>query len=178
MSVAVDQLLRVNGTPLSWTSTRSLVNGLEYEGFTSIDFTESREGEYIHAQRPDGTPLGITSGLYKIDNFDFEVLVDTGEMILQQLSISASVAPLGVAAACFGDARWVYSLSVTEPAGPTITVTIGGIKIEKRTLTTQKGTEALVYKFGCKATSLTTFGAGGTLTGLPQQLASLQRSAV
>jgi hypothetical protein len=179
MSLAVDQLLRVNGTPLSWTSTRSRIDGLAYVGFLEVNWEESREGEYIHGQQPDGTPLGITSGLYKVDSFTFKTLIDTGEQILQQLSLSASVSPLGVAAGSFGDARFVYQLEIFEPQGPTMMLNINGCKIEKRKMSTAKGTEALAYEFECKASSVTTIGVGlGGLTGVPQQLWSLQRGLV
>jgi|HubBroStandDraft_6_1064221.scaffolds.fasta_scaffold525160_2 hypothetical protein len=179
MSTAVDQLLRINGTPISWGSTRSRVNGLGYVGFLEANWEESREGEYVHGQQPDGVPLGITTGLYKVDSFSFKTLVDTGEQILQQLSLSASVNPVGFAAGSFGDARFTYQLEIFEPAGPTMMVTISGCKIEKRKLSNAKGTEALAYEFECKAQSIVTVGVGvGGLTGIPQQLWSIQRALV
>ena len=177
MSQAVDQLLRLNGTPLSWTSTRSKVNGLGYAGFLEVNAKESREGELVHAQQGDGTPLGITSGLYKVDSFDFKTLTDTGEMICQQLSLSFD--PLsGAALGSFGDARFTYTLEIFEPAGPVMTVTMVGCKIEGRELSAAKGTEALATKFTCKAMAMRTTGVGNGLIGVMQQLASIQRGLI
>lgn len=178
MSTAVDQLLRLNGCPLSWTSTRSRINGIGYVGFLEVNLEESREGELIHGQQPDGTPLGITSGLYKVDSFSFKTLIDTGEMICQQLS--ASVSPTaGPAALSFGDARFIYQLEIFEPLGPTMMITVNGCKIQKRKISTAKGTEALAYEFEIQPINMTTMGSGlGGLTGLIQQLWSIQRGII
>jgi hypothetical protein len=177
MSQAVDQLLRLNGCPLSWGSTRSKVGGIAYVGFLEVAVEESREGELIHAQQPDGTPVGITSGLYKVDSFTFKTLVDTGEMICQQLSLSFDTQG-NAAGGSFGDARFIYTLEITEPNGPTMTIRVNGAKIEKRKFSTAKGTEALAYEFECKALSMGTTGAGRGLSGVMQQLWSVQRGLI
>jgi hypothetical protein len=178
MAADVDKLLRLNGVPLSWTSTKSRINGISYEGFLEVNIEESREGEYIHGQQPDGTPLGITSGLYKVDSFTFKTLADTGEMICQQLALSTSPVS-GPAAGSFGDARFTYQLEIFEPVGPTMMITVVGAKIEKRKITTAKGTEAFAYEFTCKALTVQSVGAGvGGLTGVVQQLWSAQRSLI
>jgi hypothetical protein len=167
MALAVDEVFRVSGIPFSWTSTGSKVDGVPYTGFLELDFEESREGEYVHAQRTDGTPLGITSGLYKIDGFRFKTLIDTGEQICQQLALTPG------ANGGFGNARWIYILEIFEVGNPTMTVTIDGVKIEKRKLSTAKGSEALAYEFECKALQVTTVGAGLGLTGVPNTLANV-----
>jgi hypothetical protein len=172
-----DVLLRLNGTPLSWTSTRSRVSGLCYSGFLEVSAEESREGELIHGQQPDGVALGITSGLYKVDSFTFKTLADTGEQIQEQLGISISQTS-GAAAGSFGDARFTYQMEMFEPNGPTMMLTINGCKIEKRKISAVKGTEALAYEYTCKAISLTTTGVGSGLTGLISQLWSLQRGLI
>lgn len=163
----VDEILRVAGIPFSWTSTASKVAGVQYSGFLEVNFEESREGELIHAQRTDGTPVGITSGLYKVDTFSFKTLIDTGEMICNQLAL----APGGNRS--FGNARFAYVLEIFEPGNPALTIQIFGAKIEKRKLSTAKGAEALAYEFECKALQMQTVGEGLVLPGVPMNLANL-----
>jgi hypothetical protein len=174
MSQAVDNLLRLNGCPLSWGSTRSRFNGAAYVGVLEVNVEESREGELIHAQQPDGVALGITSGLYKVDSFSFKMLADTGEQMCQQLSLSFDLAG-NFAGASFGDARFTYQLEMFEPNGPVMMITVVGCKIEKRKFATSKGSEALAFDFECKALQMQTTGAGRGLTGIMQQLWSAQR---
>lgn len=163
----VDEIFRVSGIPFSWTSTASKVNGVPYIGFLEMNFEESREGELVHAQRGDGTPLGITSGLYKVDSFTFKTLIDTGEQICQQLAATP------FANGSFGNARWIYTLEIFEPGNPVLTITITGAKIQKRKLANAKGAEALAYEFECAALRMTTVGAGLGLAGVPMNLANL-----
>lgn len=171
---AIDQLLRLNGCPISWTSTRSKFNGLGYVGILEVNAEESREGELVHAQQPDGTPLGITSGLYKVDSFSFKTLTDTGEQLCEQLALSFDQQG-NAAANSFGDARFIYTLEMFEPNGPTMTLTVTGCKIEKRKFAAAKGTEALATEFACKALYLRTTGSGKGLSGVMQQLWSQAR---
>lgn len=174
MSLAIDQILRLNQCPLSWTSTRSLFNGMPLVGVTEVNIEESREGEIVHGQQPDGTPLGITSGLYKVDTCTFQILADSAQMLCEMLSISFG--PQGNALNSFGDARYNYQLGISEPLGPTMTVMVNGVKIEKRKISAQKGTGALAWDLECKAMTVQTVGVGAGLSGLVQQLWSLQRS--
>jgi hypothetical protein len=142
-----------------------MVDGVPYTGFLEVSWEESREGEYVHAQRSDGTPLGVTSGLYKVDSFSFKTLIDTGEQICQQLTATG----LG----SFGSAQWNYTLQIFEPGNPTMTINISRIKIEKRKFSTAKGAEALAYEFECKAASVQVIGAGLGLVGVPTNLAKV-----
>lgn len=164
---AADEILRVSGIPFSWTSTGSKLDGVAYTGFLELNFEESREGELVHGQRADGTPLGITSGLYKVDSFTFKTLIDTGEMICQQLAATPG------ANGSFGNARFTYTLEIFEPGNPTLTITIAGAKIQKRKLAVAKGIEGLAYEFECMALGMTTRGRGLSLSGVPMNLANL-----
>lgn len=164
----VDEILRVAGIPFSWTSTSSKISGVPYTGILSFDVSESREGELIHAQRPSGLPIGITSGLYKVDSMSFKTLLDTGEQICQQLGAAPG------ANGSFGNVRWDYTLEVFEPGCPTLTIHVTGVKIEKRKLVgVAKGTEVLGYEFECKALLMTTIGAKLGLSGLTSVLANI-----
>lgn len=175
MSLAIDQILRLNQTPISWTSTRSLFNGIfAFSGITEVNVEESREGELVHAQQPDGTPIGITSGLYKVDSFGLQMTVDAGELLFETLALSFN--PLtGVAGGSFGDARFSYQLIMGEPFGPQMSITVNGCKIEKRKMSAQKGTGALVWDLEMKAMTVRSIGALYGLSGIMSQLWSLQR---
>lgn len=163
----IDEILRVSGVPFSWTSTSSKVEGVPYTGFLEVNVEESREGEYVHAQRTDGTPVGITTGLYKVDSFTFKTLIDTGEQLSQQLALLSN--PPG----SFGNVRWTYILEIFEIGNPTLVITVNGVKIEKRKLAAVKGTEALAYEFECKALSMVTVGVGLALSGEPMTLGNI-----
>lgn len=176
---AIDKLLYLNGVPLAWNSTRSTINGLfPMLGFTEINLEESREGEYVYAQQPDGRPLGITSGEYKVDSFSFKMLAASAELLYETLAISFG--PSGAALGSFGDARFSYQLSIFEPgapvAGPALTLNVNGIKIEKRKIGASRGAGGLEWEHECKATSAETIGAGPGLSGLLSRLYSLQRA--
>ena len=166
--LGVDEVFRIAGVPFSWTSTSAQINGVPYIGFLEFNFEESREGELIHGQRQDGTPLGITSGLYKVDSVTFKTLVDTGEQICSQLAATPG------ANFSFGNARFVLSISIFENfLQPTIGITALGCKIEKRKFAPAKGAEALMYEFECKALGMVTVGVGVGLTGIPNMLANI-----
>jgi hypothetical protein len=177
MAGAVDQLLYLNKCPLSWNSTRSIVAGLyPMVGFTEINCEESREGEYVQAQAPDGVPLGITTGVYQVGSFSFKMLAASAQFLYETLMLSFDPNS-GAALGSIGDARWSYQILMTEPgSGPTMSMTVAGIKIEKRKPSFQKGTGALEWDHECKAMTVTTRGVGGGLTGLVARLFSLQRA--
>jgi hypothetical protein len=168
MAIGVDEIFRIAGVPFSWTSTSVQVEGVPYTGFLEYNFEESREGEYVHAQRPDGTPLGITQGLYKVDSVTFKTLIDTGEQLCSQLALI----PGGNGS--FGNARFGLTIAIFEnPAMPTITIGVNGCKIEKRKFAPSADGGKLVYEFECKALSMFSQGTGIGLSNIPNILANI-----
>jgi len=102
-----------------------LMVGLVDEVIVECNMEESREGELQWGQRTDGTPIGVTSGLYTPGPFTFKAYVDSGEQICQQLAIPG----LG----SFGNYLFTFILEIFEnPLLPSLTIQLNKCKIEKR----------------------------------------------
>ena len=164
-AVGVDEVFRVGGFVFSRTSVATLVDGVPYTGITEVNVDEAREGELVHGQRTDGTPLGITSGLYKPGAFTFKALVDSGTQMEQQLAV--------LGAGSFGNYLFSFILEIFEnPLLPTLTIQLNKCKIEKRKFALPTDTKELQYEYECKFLGLQTIGAGVGLTGVPSILAN------
>lgn len=161
-------LSRINGTPYSWMSCAHFFNGLPYKGITASTFKETREVKLVHAAQQDGTPLGMTSGMYKVENVSFTLLRESAHMLMTDLTI--------LGAGSYGDARFTYILQLFEPglqippAVPTTTL-ITGCQITGVEEKQELGVDELVTEFTVQALSLTRF-----VGPIPVQLASLVRS--
>lgn len=165
--VGVDEIFRVGGFVFSRTSVSTLIDGVPYTGILEVGgIEEAREGEFVHAQRTDGTPLGVTSGLYMPGPLTFKTAIDTGELICEQLT------PLGLGS--FGSYLFTFILEIFEnPSLPSITIVAQKVKIEKRKFAVPTDTGALATEFECKHQGLTVVGEGVGLAGIPTILANL-----
>ena len=82
-AIGADEIFRIGGFMFSRTSVAVTIDGVPYTGIFEVNGEEAREGELQHGQRTDGTPLGITSGLYTPGPLTFKTYgMDTGEQIL------------------------------------------------------------------------------------------------
>jgi len=166
MGAGADEIFRIGGFMLSRTSVKTLVDGVPYTGIVEVNGEEAREGEIVHGQRTDGTPLGLTSGLYMPGPLTFKTYIDSGEQMLQQLSV------LGLGS--FGNYLFTFILEIFEnPLLPAMTLTWNKVKIEKRKFALPTDTTALMYEFECKHLGMQGVGAGVGLFGLPSQLANV-----
>lgn len=159
---------RVNGVPYSYTSTSHYFDGLPYKGVTKVNYKESRKRIYVPAAQQDGTPLGITSGVYRIESLSFTLIRDSADALRQDLT--------AVGAGSFGDAQFDYMLQLFEPGTPQLPTQtlITGIVIEdveEDQEFSEDGGPYLVTVFTCKALFILK-----TVNGAPQQLWSLLRS--
>lgn len=159
---------RINGVPYSWTSCAHLFMGLPYKGVVAANFEETREVELVHAAQQDGTPVGITSGLYKVENVSFRLLRDSAHQLMADLTAFG----LG----SFGDAEFNYTLQLVEPVlqvPPLLpsTTLLGGCRITGVKESQEKGVEALVTEFNVTAKYLIR-----TIGGVPLKLWSTARS--
>lgn len=163
----VDEILRISGFIFSRTSAQITIDGVPYTGFLEVGgLEEAREGELIHGQRTDGTPLGVTSGLYMPGPLTFKTEIATGEMICEQLTVKG----LG----SFGSALWTFIMEIFEnPALPSLTIAATKCKIEKRKVGVPTDASALATEFECKHQGMTMIGAGAGLLGVPTILANL-----
>ena len=167
--VGVDEVFRVGGFMFSRTSVATLVDGVPYTGIIEVNGDEAREGELQHGQRTDGTPLGITSGLYMPGAFTFKTYVDTGEQICAQL------AALGNGS--FGNYLFTFLLEIFEnPLLPTLSIQWNKVKIEKRKFALPTDTSGLMYEFEAKHQGMATVGEGIGLVGIPSLLANYASS--
>ena len=164
-SIGVDEVFRIGGFMFSRTSVAVKVDGVPYTGIFDISGEESREGELVHGQRTDGTPLGITSGLYMPGPFTFSAYPDTAEQVLSQLSI------LGLGS--FGNALFTLNLEIFESLTlPIINLQWNKVKIEKRATPIQTDAGAIAWKFDCKHQGMQSVGEGLGLGSVPNLLAN------
>lgn len=166
-NIGVDEVLRIGGFCFSRTSCSTLVNGVPYTGILEISgIEEAREGEFVHGQRSDGTPLGVTSGLYMPGALTFKTEIATGEMICEML------APLGLGS--FGSYLFPFIVEIFEnPLLPSLTITANKCKIEKRKFSVPTDAGVLATEFECKHQGLIVVGAGVGLVGIPTMLANV-----
>lgn len=157
---------RVNGALYSWTSTAHFFTGIPYKGVTKVDFKQSRKRVYVPSAQQDGTPQGITSGVYRVESFSFTMLRDSADALKADLSEQG--------AGSYGDATFDYMLQLFEPVNDTPTTTvISGCAIEEDNETQEFAEDGgyLVTEFTCKALFILK-----TVDGAPQQLWSALRS--
>lgn len=162
-------LVRINTTPYSWTSCAFFCAGIPYKGFTAVNHKDSRESEIVWAGQQDGTPLGQTSGVYKVDSFTFTMLRDSANALMTDLTL------LGLGS--FGDARWVFMQQLFEPVilpslpSPPQSTIISDCKIVGVEEKQEQGSGKLVTDFTCSALYITR-----TYSGVPLQLWSKIRT--
>ena len=152
-------LSRVNRVPYSWTSCAHFFNGLPYKGIKASNFKETREVKLVHAGQQDGTPLGQTSGIYKVEGLSWTLLRDSATALM------ADLATLGIGS--IGDAEFSYMLQVFEPVAPPslpIQVLITGCRITSIEEKQEQGSEELVTEFTAGALFLVRSYSGVPLT--------------
>jgi len=150
-------IFRLNRTPYSWTSCSHFLNGFPYKGLTAASFKETREVEIVQDAEQSGVPVGITSGMYKIDSFQLTMLRDTALGFMQDLAV--------IGLGSYGDAEFSYLLQLFEPtfgtavpSQPQMTL-ISGCRITGVEDKQEKGSGALVTVFDVTALYLVRQGA-------------------
>jgi len=160
---------RVNNVPYSWTSCAHFFNGFPYKGITKVNYKESRKRIYVPSAAQDGTPLGITSGVYRVESVSFTLSRDSWEQ-----GLATELTALGLGS--YGDASFDYLLTLNEPGTislPSSTV-IGGCvieEVEEDQEFSEDGGPYLVTVLTCKAIAVFK-----TSNGVPLQLWSQIRS--
>lgn len=158
--------VRVNRVPYSWHSCAHFFQGLPYKGLRAVSWKETREVKVVYAAQQDGTPLGITAGVYKVENFSFTMLRDSAANLMVDLTA------FGVGS--YGDAEWNYICQLYEPTVPPslpIQTLITGIRIIGVEDKNEQGTDELVTEFTCQPMFLVR-----TVAGVPVKLWSSVRS--
>lgn len=165
MGIGADEIFRIGGFMFSRTSCAVKADGIPFTGIFDINGEEAREGELVHGQRTDGTPLGVTSGLYMPEALTFKAYSDTA-MLLEQ-----TLAALGLGS--YGNVLWTLSVEIFEnPTLPTLNFAWQKVKIEKAKRNVPTDTGALATEYTCKFQGFTGVGEGIGLAGLPSVLAN------
>lgn len=159
---------RINGTPYSWMSCAHFFQGIPYKGIVASTFKETREVKLVHAGQQDGTPIGITAGIYKVENVSFRLLRESAHNLMTDLTI--------LGAGSYGDAQFNYTLQLFEPviqippALPSTTLLTGCriVGVEEKN---EQGIDELVTEFTVQAQYLVR-----TVGGVPLKLWSVLRS--
>jgi hypothetical protein len=129
---------RVNGVPYSWNSMAHFFAGFPKKGLKKAEWSEVRERELVVAGQQDGTPLGLTAGVYRVDGVKFSFLRDTWN------DIAGDLTALGQGS--YGDAEFNYMAQLFEPVGnatPAQTL-ISRLAVTKVTETAEQGTGVLM----------------------------------
>lgn len=103
-------LLRVNNTILSWTSTVCNIAEAPFNGITSIDYEHKRDRKQVRGARRDGRALGRTAGKYEAGPVTMNMLADSWDVL------STILTTLGLGS--YGDAVVPILLQSTEPGIP------------------------------------------------------------
>lgn len=111
-------LVRVNNTVFSWTSSRFLVDGSPMEGFVACDYEQKRERKIVHAARQQGTPLGWTSGKYSVPTCKIRILKENSQAFKQQLLLNPT------ALGSYGDAEFTMLIQAIEPTIGSLPITV------------------------------------------------------
>ena len=169
MSIGVDEVFRLSGVIFSRTNTRSIISGVPYTGVKEFDISDKREGEIVFGQRTSGIPLGITEGVYQVEDWNMTLYADSYELFMEQLSITPG------ANLSAGNVRFMYTLTISLPGNPTmptLSLSVFGMKLEGRAFSLVDDASALVWKIKGKALIMTTVGEGVSLSGVPSYLAN------
>lgn len=164
--MADPNITRVNRVPYSGQSLAHYFAGFPYKGVQEVNFKETRELKLVYGAQQDGTPLGLTAGVYKIDSFDFTLLRDSALQLMSDLTALGN--------GSYGDAEFAYLLQVYEPVTPSsvpIQTLITGARIVGVEDGNARGADELVTKFSAMALYLTR-----TYNGTSLQLWSAVRS--
>ncbi len=159
-------LFRLNNVPYSWTSCAHFFNGLPYKGLTGCSFKETREVKLVHAAQQNGMPLGMTSGIYKVESLSFTMLRDSAHALLADLTV------LGLGS--YGDAEFVYVNQLYEPVVPPSlpsNVIISGCRVTGIEEKQEMGSDELVTEITCGAMYVIR-----SVGGVPLQLWSTLRT--
>lgn len=110
-------LIRVNNTIYSWTSSRLLINGDPGEGLKAIEYELKRERKVVHAADKAGRAKGWTSGKFIPPIVKMRWLKDSAAAFKAELAASG--------AGSYGDAEWLFLLQCLEPVlPPSLPITI------------------------------------------------------
>lgn len=156
--MADPNITRVNTVPYSWTSTAHFFAGFPYKGLTAVDYEDGRECEEVGDAHQSGVPIGITSGVYKVNNFKFTMLRDSAFALMQDLAALTG-------SNSYGDCKFNFIQQLFEPinnvgeapSAPQTTL-ITGCRITAVAEKAEYGSGKLVTEFTCKALFITRGG--------------------
>jgi hypothetical protein len=171
---AVDEIFRLSGVVFSRTNTRSKFSGVPYTGVRAFSISDKREGEIVFGQRTSGVPLGITDGVYQVEDWELEIYADSYSLLMQQLAAAPG------ANGSAGNTRFTYGWTISAPGVvslPTLSLAVAGMKLEGRALAFQDDAGALVWKLKGKALHMYTRGEGVGLTAVPEYLSNYLAAA-
>lgn len=135
-------LVRINNTVYSWSSTRLVINGDPWEGLKAVEYEQKRERKLVHAVDPAGRPKGWTSGKYSVPTLKLKFLKDSAAALKTELA--------AIGAGSYGDAEWTMILQCTEPVLPPnlpITLTANPCTIIGARESREEGVDELVEEF-------------------------------
>jgi hypothetical protein len=136
-------IVRINGTVLSWNSTLHKLDNEPYEGIVEFNLEQKRERKVVYAAKQNGTPLGDTAGKYSVSAASMKMLRDTAFAFKQHLAQQSANQR------SYGDIPFTYLLQIDEPTadGVPLKVLVTNCKIVGEKEAHAEGTDELVTEF-------------------------------
>ena len=142
-------ILRINGTVISWHETSFRIVGLPFYGILGFDYEQKRERKIVYGSKRNGKPINRTSGKYSVPSVSLKMLRASADQLTTLLT------PLGLGS--YGDAEFIMTVQYIVPVfvgqvpQPPITVILSGCTIDGEKDANQEGVDEAVTEFdiGC-----------------------------
>jgi hypothetical protein len=100
-------IVRLNGTPYSWTSCLFKVDNRPFKGIVEVNYEQARDVSIVYAALKSGRPLGMTSGKYSVKAFSVKFLKSSSDVFTDQLTAKGR--------GSYGDPYFGFIAQVSEP---------------------------------------------------------------
>jgi hypothetical protein len=101
-------ITRVNDTIYSWNSCLHKIDNQPWVSIMEVNWEQKIDAKTIYAARPDGLPIGSTTGKWSLEGFTMKLLRDSADALTDYLCTKTGNRN-------YGRARFDYLLQATEP---------------------------------------------------------------
>lgn len=138
----MDDLVRWNRRVVSAKSLIIAIEGVPYQGITSLDYSDKMDPGIVYGTQRDGAPLGMTSGKYTPGACSLTFLADVYRIKFQtQIAALAALQLQGTGLAL---AEWTLTVQHVEPGAIPTTDFLSGCRMTEPKDKYQEGSEALM----------------------------------
>jgi hypothetical protein len=138
----MDDFVRWNRRIVSAKSLIVSIEGVPYQGFTALDYSDKLDRALVWDGKRDGTPIGKTSGKYTPNACSITFLNDVfRKKFIVQLGLLATAQ---LEPGAIGMAEWTITVQHVEPGQVPTTDIISGCNLSETKDSYQEGTDALL----------------------------------